>query len=80
MAPEMNVELLIRISAFIGIFAIMAAWERLAPRRQWSAVKATRWVTNLAMAGFNTLLIRVLLASGAFGAAVVAGQGEVGLF
>ena len=76
----MNVELLIRISAFIGIFAIMAAWERLAPRRQWSAAKATRWVTNLAMAGFNTLLIRVLLASGAFGAAVVAGQGEVGLF
>jgi sterol desaturase/sphingolipid hydroxylase (fatty acid hydroxylase superfamily) len=76
----MNIDLIIRISAFVGIFAIMAVWERLAPRRQWQTAKATRWVTNLAMVGFNTLFARALLASGAVGAAVFAGQGEVGLF
>jgi hypothetical protein len=32
------------------------------------------------MGGINTVFIRALLASGAFGAAVLAGQGEVGLF
>jgi sterol desaturase/sphingolipid hydroxylase (fatty acid hydroxylase superfamily) len=76
----MNVDLIIRISAFVGIFGIMAVWERLAPRRQGSADKAKRWVTNLAMVGFNTVFTRALLASGAFGAAVFAGQGKVGLF
>jgi len=76
----LNLDLIIRISAFIGIFAIMAVWEMLAPRRQLYTAKAKRWVINLAMVGFNTLFTRALLASGAFGAAVLAGQGEVGLF
>ena len=76
----MNVDLIIRISAFVGIFAIMAVWERLAPRRLWSATRSTRWGINLAMAGFNTVFTRVLLSSGAFGAALLAGEGQVGLF
>ena len=76
----MNLDLIIRISAFFGIFAIMVVWERLAPRRSWSVNRTKRWVINLAMGGANTLLIRMLLASGAFGAAILAGQKEVGLF
>ncbi len=75
----MNSDLIIRISAFVGIFAIMAVWERLDPRRPWQTASGKRWMTNLAMVGFNTLFTRALLASGAFGAAVLAGQGEVGL-
>ncbi len=76
----MNVDLIIRISAFVGIFAVMAVWEMMAPRRQWNTAKAKRWVVNLAIVGFNSLLTRVLFASGALGAAILAGQGEVGLF
>jgi sterol desaturase/sphingolipid hydroxylase (fatty acid hydroxylase superfamily) len=76
----MNVDLIIRISAFVGIFAVMAVWEVLAPRRQLTTSQAKRWVINLAMVGFNTFFIRAILASGAIGAAVLAGQGEVGLF
>jgi len=76
----MNVDLIIRISAFVGIFAIMAVWEPMAPRRQWHTPKAKRWLINLALVGFNTIITRALLASGAFGAAVLAGKGEVGLF
>ena len=76
----MDSDVIIRISAFIGIFAIMAVWERLAPRRAWSASRSKRWVINLAMGGLNTVLLRVLTASGAVGAAILAGEGKVGLF
>lgn len=76
----MNVDLIIRISAFVGIFAVMAVWEMMAPRRQWNTAKAKRWVVNLTIVGFNSLLTRVLFASGALGAAILARQGEVGLF
>ncbi len=76
----MNFELIIRISAFIGIFAIMATWERLAPRRGWTTARSMRWGINLALGGLNTVVIRLLLASGAFGAALLAGEGQVGLF
>ena len=76
----MNVDLIIRISAFVGIFAVMAVWEMMAPRRQWNTAKAKRWVVNLTIVGFNSLLTRVLFASGALGAAILAGQGEVGFF
>ena len=76
----MNLDLIIRISAFVAIFAIMALWEIFAPRRQWCTAKAKRWMINLSMVGFNTLFTRALLASGAFGAAVLAGKGGVGIF
>ncbi len=76
----MNVDLIIRITTFVGIFAIMAVWEMMASRRQWHTAKAKRWVINLAMVGFNSFFTRALFASGAFGAAVLAGQKEVGLF
>lgn len=58
----------------------MALWETMAPRRHWQTGKTRRWVINLALVVVNTLFTRVLLASGAFGAAILAGQGEVGLF
>ena len=74
----MNLDLIIRISAFIGIFAMMAVWEQMAPRRAWTASRSTRWGINLAMVGFNTVFTRILLASGAFGAALLAGEEQVG--
>ena len=76
----MKLDIIIRITAFAGIFAVMVLWETLAPRRQWQTPKVKRWVINLAMVGVNSLFTRVLFASGALGAAVLAGQGEVGLF
>ncbi len=76
----MNLDLIIRISAFVGIFLIMAVWERQAPRRKWQAPRVQRWIINLGLVGFNSLCTRLLLASGAFGASVLAKQGEVGIF
>ncbi|MCA9470989.1 MAG: sterol desaturase family protein [Nitrospirales bacterium] len=75
----MNQDLVIRITAFVGVLVVMAIWELMAPRRRLHTSKAQRWVINLSLVGMNALLIRILPASGAFGAAIVAGQHKIGL-
>ena len=40
-------EPLIRLTAFAGIFAVMAAWEILAPRRGQTLARGVRWPSNI---------------------------------
>ena len=54
-------EAAIRLGSFVGIFAVMALWEVLAPRRGLTISKAVRWVNNLGLAVLNTVLLRLLL-------------------
>ena len=49
----------IRLGAFLGIFALMALWEVLAPRRALSVSRWVRWPNNLAITAVNTVLVRV---------------------
>ncbi len=42
-------ELAIRLGFFFGIFAIMAVWELVAPRRALTVSKALRWTNNLGL-------------------------------
>ena len=49
----------IRISAFVGIFAFMAIWELLAPRRALVVSKPIRWANNLALVVLNIVALRV---------------------
>jgi len=67
-------EPLLRASAFIGIFLLMALWEAVAPRRPSSFRRRERWPHNLALLALDLVAIRVL-APGA--AMVVASAGEV---
>jgi sterol desaturase/sphingolipid hydroxylase (fatty acid hydroxylase superfamily) len=53
-------ELLIRLSVFLGLFAIFAGLEALAPRRPRVQPRAGRWFTNLAMTALNTAALRLL--------------------
>ena len=39
----MNNEVVIRLSFFLGVFAVMAIWEFIAPRRALTVSKAVRW-------------------------------------
>jgi sterol desaturase/sphingolipid hydroxylase (fatty acid hydroxylase superfamily) len=57
---KMPNEISIRIVFFITIFAIVAIWEILAPRRALTASKRMRWVSNLAITFLNPLLVRLL--------------------
>lgn len=59
----------IRLAAFFGVFALVAAWEMTAPRRALTVAKAARWANNLGLVAFNTLLLRVLFPLGAAGLA-----------
>ena len=56
----MENELLIRLSVFIGLFAVLALIEAWVPRRVRSQPRSTRWTTNWAIVILDTLTLRAL--------------------
>jgi sterol desaturase/sphingolipid hydroxylase (fatty acid hydroxylase superfamily) len=76
-------EIFIRFAVFFGVLVVLAALERLAPRRAMVQPRARRWFTNLALVVIDTLTVRALafaLPILAVAAAVDAGQLGLGLF
>jgi sterol desaturase/sphingolipid hydroxylase (fatty acid hydroxylase superfamily) len=63
---------LIRLSIFAGVFLLMAAIELIRPKRRLSVSKARRWLTNLGIAGVDTLVLRLMAALAVPVAAVAA--------
>jgi len=61
----------IRLSFFVGILAVMAAWEALAPRRPASLGRWARWPSNLGIVALNTVVVRLLLPTTAVSLALV---------
>lgn len=72
-------EVPIRLSFFFGIFFIMAIWEVYAPRRALLLPKASRWLNNLGLVFFNSLLLRFLFPAAAVGVAAFANANGWGL-
>ncbi|MFQ6023222.1 MAG: sterol desaturase family protein [Acidiferrobacterales bacterium] len=70
----------IRLTFFFGIFAAMALWELVAPRRALTVSKALRWVNNLGVVFLNSVLLRVIFPAAAVGMAVFAREQGWGLF
>lgn len=69
-------EMAIRLGFFFTTLVVMGMWEWLAPRRVLSVSRLRRWLNNLSVVSFNTLIIRVLFPAAAVGvAAFAAGQG-----
>jgi sterol desaturase/sphingolipid hydroxylase (fatty acid hydroxylase superfamily) len=73
-------ELPVRLGAFFGIFATMALWELLAPRRTLQQRKSIRWTNNLALTVLNTVLVRAVLPVAAIGVAGFAAEHGAGVF
>jgi sterol desaturase/sphingolipid hydroxylase (fatty acid hydroxylase superfamily) len=73
-------EPLIRLSAFAGIFAAMALWELLAPRRHQTIGRRKRWPSNLSIVVLDTFLVRLMFPVAAVGAALLAETRDWGLF
>lgn len=65
-----NAELLIRLVAFVGVFAFMALLEALAPRRQPGIGRLWRWPSNLGVVVVDTFLVRLLFPTAAVGFAL----------
>lgn len=70
----------IRLSFFFVIFAVMAAWELLSPRRILTTSKSLRWINNLGLVFLNTLVLRLLFPAATMGVAMFAREQGWGLF
>ena len=73
-------EPVIRLSAFLGIFTVVALWEVVAPRRKRAFSRLTRWPNNIGIVVFNTIVLRVLFPTAAVGMAIAAEANGWGLF
>lgn len=72
---------IIRITAFLGILALMALWEILAPRRPRVVPhsRRRRWPANLAISILNGTLLKFILPGGALFVAAAASKAGWGL-
>ena len=69
----------VRLGAFFVVFALMAVWEALAPRRMRSLPRRVRWPHNLALVVLNGLILRLLFPLAAVGFALLAAERGWGL-
>ena len=73
-------EKIIRLSAFLGILVVMAAWEVAAPRRRREIPRLLRWTNNLGIVVADTILVRLTFPVAAVGLALVAAERGWGVF
>lgn len=73
-------EIAIRLSFFFGIFAVMASWEIISPRRELTTSKVIRWGNNITLVFLNSFVLRLLFPAAAVGMAVLASKQGWGIF
>ncbi len=62
----------IRLGCFLGVFALLALWELLAPRRRARSPTRIRWLNNIGLIVLATLLVRLVLPAAVLGTALYA--------
>ena len=70
----------IRLSVFLGIFAVMALWEVLASRRKRYYSRLKHWPSNIGIVVLNTIVLRILFPTAAVAMALAAETNGWGLF
>ena len=55
----MEREIVIRLGAYAGVFALMASLEALAPRRRLRTSKGIRWLSNISVTVLGAALVRL---------------------
>lgn len=76
----MQIEIIVRLSFFVGILFLMFTWELLAPKRKLTISKAKRWINNLAIVVIDSAFVRLLFPAAAIGVAFYAQENKLGLF
>jgi hypothetical protein len=74
-----SIEVAIRLGFFFGIFATVAVWELVAPRRALATSKTARWFRNLGITFLNPVVLRLLFPIVPVGMALVAQGRDWGL-
>jgi len=72
-------EPVVRLSAFVAAFVLLAATEALLPRRDRAVIRWWRWPTNITLVVLNTVILRAALPVTAVGMAVIAEEQGWGL-
>jgi sterol desaturase/sphingolipid hydroxylase (fatty acid hydroxylase superfamily) len=72
-------EAVVRTGFFVGIFALMAVWEVLAPLRQQAAPRSLRWSNNLALVMLDSVIVRLVFPLTAVSFAALAAERGWGL-
>lgn len=70
----------IRVGAAVAVFAAMALWEWLAPRRALTAGRRPRWPGNLGIWAIDSAVVRLFGPATVVGVALAAAQHGWGLF
>ena len=70
----------VRLSAFLGIFVLVALGELAAPRRPLRVSRTIRWISNIGIVILDSIILRLVFPATAAGVAVVAGSLGWGLF
>jgi len=73
-------EPIIRLAFFLGVFALVALWEAVVPRRPRSLSRWVRWPSNLGIVALNTVVLRLLFPVAAVAMAINASASGWGLF
>ena len=69
----------LRLGSFAAVFAVMALWELAARRREMQQPRRKRWLANLGISLFDSLLVRLLFPTAAVGFALFAESERWGL-
>ncbi len=75
-----SLEIAVRVGGFALVFAGMALWEWLAPRRALTLGRRPRWPGNLGILAVDIVAVRLLVPTAAVGVALIAGSRGWGLF
>ena len=75
-----TLEIAARVLFAVAVFALMAAWEVLAPRRALAAGRRSRWPSNLGIVVVDALTVRLVVPAAALGASLYAAGHGIGLF
>ena len=73
-------ETAIRLGFFVGMLALIGAWEIVAPRRTLTLSKAQRWPGNLGLVALNTVLLRLIFPLAGAGIAAFCAENGWGMF
>ncbi|MFK7815950.1 MAG: sterol desaturase family protein [Gammaproteobacteria bacterium] len=57
----LNEDASVRLGVFIVVFAVLALWEWLAPRRLNTYPKNVRWLNNVTISLINVIVIRLII-------------------
>lgn len=74
-----GIEIAVRVSCYAAVFAAMAAWEWLAPRRALKVGRGPRWVNNLGILAVDIVAVRLIVPVAAVGVALLAAERGWGL-